>query len=134
MFRRFHQLVALVAIAGCAPGLHAEVVSDSESKLRVQVTLAESEAARREGLRAYTSLSTGEGLVLVFPGPSEVCITNAGVAFPIDAVFAEVGQVTGVESFDAGEAAVRCHRADEVLEVASGVANRVVPGDRILVE
>ncbi|MFK8003936.1 MAG: DUF192 domain-containing protein, partial [Polyangiales bacterium] len=126
------RLVALTLMAfcaGCAPSLQAEVLSGGETVLSVEVDLAESEDARRSGLRDYSSLSPEQGLLLVFPGVSEVCITNRGVAFAIDAVFVEAGRVSAVESFGAEEDSLRCHRADEVLEVVAGVASRVRVGD-----
>ncbi|MFT5352896.1 MAG: uncharacterized membrane protein (UPF0127 family) [Polyangiales bacterium] len=128
--RRF-SLLALLLLA-CSTSLRGEVRGGGETKLSVELDLAETEEERRTGLRAYASLSPEQGLLLVFPGPSEVCITNAGVAFGIDAVFVDAGDVTAVESFAAGEATPRCQRADEVLEVAVGVASRVEVGDRFV--
>ena len=101
-------LLVLCALDGCATPLYAAIIGGGESKLRVAVDLAETEDARRQGLRSYSSLSPDQGLALVFPGPSEVCITNEGVSFAIDAVFVEAGQVTAVESFAAGVSARRC--------------------------
>jgi uncharacterized membrane protein (UPF0127 family) len=112
--RRF-SLLALLLLA-CSTSLRGEVRGGGETKLSVELDLAETEEERRTGLRAYASLSPEQGLLLVFPGPSEVCITNAGVAF----------------GFAAGEATPRCQRADEVLEVAVGVASRVEVGDRFV--
>ena len=101
----------------------------------VQVEVASSEAARRDGLRGYDSLAADGGLLLSFPGASEVCIVNDGVAFAIDAVFAEGGVVTATElAIDAGDGTPRCHRADAVLEVNVGAAAQVQVGDDFIVE
>lgn len=117
------------ALLSCAAGYQGEVLGGGETKLRVVLELAEDEAARSRGLRGYASLAPDQGLLLVFPGPSEVCITNEGVVFGIDAVFVEAGRVTAVETFEAEEGALRCHRADEVLELAAGVAAEVNVND-----
>lgn len=126
---RWSGLVLALGLLSCASGYRGEILGGGETKLRVVLELAEGEAARRRGLRGYASLAPDQGLLLVFPGPSEVCITNEGVVFGIDAVFVEAGLVTAVESFEAGEDALRCHRADEVLELAAEVASEVNVND-----
>lgn len=121
--------VFALGLVACESGAAAVVERDGARVAEFAVDVAETADARREGLRGYDSLAPGVGLWIAFPVEDEVCITNEGVGFAIDAVYVAGGAVTAIESFGAGEAALRCARADAVLEVAGGEAGAIVIGD-----
>lgn len=96
--------VALLAclIGGCSgsePALRGRLVgADGLMGLELTVSIADTEYTRQEGLRLHGPLAHDEGLLLVFPTESTVCITNAGVPFPIDVIYlSEAGLVTATE-------------------------------------
>lgn len=116
----------ILLLGGCAD----DVVAIGEPvALSVRVRRAETAAERMEGLRGKT-LAPGEGLLLVFPVEDELCITNAGVTQPIDAVFiGEELAVTHVErAVAADDGTLRCARARWILEVRADAAASVVAG------
>ncbi|MEZ4325561.1 MAG: DUF192 domain-containing protein [Polyangiales bacterium] len=105
---------------------------DETLRLRAHVLVAETADERRMGLVGRREMAEGEGLLLLFPLEGEVCITNAEVVFPIDAVFADaLGRVVAVErSIAAGDPSLRCHAPVlTVLELTSGAALSVQPHD-----
>ncbi len=53
-------------------------------QLELSIAVAETDYERQEGLRLHGPLAKNEALLLVFPKETQVCITNAGVPFPID--------------------------------------------------
>ena len=128
-------LLSLALVAACSGPL-ARVERAGEVIVELDyLAVASTEAERRDGLRPYTPLENDSGLLLVFPGPSEVCIANDGVSYAIDVVFSEAESVTAVElAVPPDDATPRCHRADMVLEVQAGVAERVQIGDDFIVE
>ena len=93
----------LVALSACGDTGPAPVVvfledADGNVVLEVSAQVADTEAARAEGLRGYDTLPADEGLLLAFPSEGEVCITNAGVDFAIDVVYASTdGTVVAME-------------------------------------
>jgi len=89
-------------MVGCSapdPALRGRLVSaDGRTQLELTISIADTEYTRQEGLRLHGPLNDGEGLLLVFPTQSTVCITNAGVPFPIDVLYlSEAGLVTATE-------------------------------------
>lgn len=56
-------------------------------QLELTIVMAETDYERQEGLRLHGPLAENEALLLVFPKETQVCITNAGVPFPIDVVY-----------------------------------------------
>ena len=114
-------LLLALALAGCGSGSRVEFQREDMSVASFDVQVARTESERATGLMGQPPLSPGEGLLLVFPGPSEVCLTNAGVDFAIDALF--IGEDERVGSVLVGIAAndptPRCGRALMVLEVAA---------------
>lgn len=142
---RFLQVALLLVVsgavgcgndAGSGERVAVRVVgSDGTEHLSVDATLAESEAERREGLARFDTLDDDRGLLIVLPVEGEVCITNGGVGFAIDAVFAaEDGTVVAVErNIPMGDVTLRCHMSTRrILEVAAGVAGSVDAGDQLL--
>ncbi len=121
---------------GCDGEVEVQVLSDSgQERLTVCAALAQSASARKTGLRGSDGLANHQGLVLVFPAESEVCLVNQGVGFSIDAVLAdEQGEVVGLErAIVADDPELRCHpQVLHVLEVAAGVARSVRLGDRLM--
>ncbi len=98
-----------------------------EPILTLRVGLAEDELARREGLRAYPPLVPGQGLLLLFPGTSEVWI---------DAIFVDArGDVIQIErAIPAHDERARCvPETRAVLEVLAGAAGGARPGDQLVV-
>lgn len=138
--RRPALLAVLLAACGgeAAPPCDGEPLfvrgADGAELLRLCAEVATSEAARREGLAGHAPLGPDEALLLRFPVTGELCIHNAGVDFPIDALFLdEAGVVRASERFEADEPAARCHPAvADVLELAAGaqvpLGARVEPG------
>lgn len=140
MRARWGATLALVCVAitptllvACADIPLTEVWGpDGALRLRVDADVARTAEARRQGLAGRNGLDEGRGLLLVFPTEGEVCIDNAAVGFPIDALFASsAGQVVAIErSIPAGDTASRCHQpVAQVLELADGAARAVLLGD-----
>lgn len=79
---------SMVSCGDSEPGQRARLI-DSEGRVQLEltITVADTEHTRQEGLRLHGPLATNEGLLLVFPTETTVCITNAGVPFPIDVVY-----------------------------------------------
>lgn len=138
--RRSTLLALLVAACGggdepgCAGELLVVRVAGQGEVLRLCAEVATSEAARREGLAGHAPLGPHEALLLRFPVTGALCVHNAGVAFPIDALFLDAaGVVRASETFAADERAARCHPdVADVLELAAGaevpVGATVEPG------
>lgn len=100
-----------------------EVISHSGApNLSICASLAQTAEERRRGLQGQAPMAPGEGLLIVFPVEGEVCITNAGVDFAIDAAFVDASRaIVAVESYAAQEDRVRCHApVREVLELLQG--------------
>ena len=126
-------IAAAMIVASCGDELEAEVRDATGQRvLRVRVDLAETAEERRQGLRGRTQLGEREGLWLRFPVEGEVCLTNQGVGFDIDALFASrEGTIVAVErAIAADDGNPRCHDGTaDVLEVRAGVALGVGLGD-----
>lgn len=84
-------LLLLVATGGCGDDQTAQrgalVDASGQVQLELAITVADTEYERQEGLRLYGPLAKNAALLLVFPIETQVCITNAGVPFPIDVLF-----------------------------------------------
>ena len=133
--------LALFAIGlGCAASvsLVARVEGPTgEFRLEVRVEEALTEEERVLGLSEHESLAPGTGLLLRFPVEDELCIQNADVRFPIDAVFIDAGGVVRAIELHiaAGDASLRCHpETRDILEVGAGVASEVEVGDALFVD
>ena len=61
--------------------------ADGNAQLELEIAIAETEYERQEGLRLHGPLAPHEALLLIFPKEGRVCITNAGVPFPIDVIY-----------------------------------------------
>ncbi len=137
-------LAAVLAAAACSgaaavdtrvrierPGLSAPVVD-------VAVDVATTAEERMRGLRGRDALADGEGLLIEMPAVlDDVCIVNDGVAFDIDAVYADGdGAVIAVATnIVAGDGTPRCEDGvRHVLEVSAGVAAGVEPGDQLVID
>ncbi|MCB9617599.1 MAG: DUF192 domain-containing protein [Sandaracinus sp.] len=106
------------------------IMRGADVVLEVHVEVARDEDARREGLRGR-DLGDDEGLWMIFPAESEVCLVNDGVDFDVDAVFVVGGRAGSVATLRANEPSPVCHPASEVLEVRGGVATDVRAGDDV---
>ena len=134
--RRATLLLALALSAGCASSLDYVVVRDVFGAVTLRVALvgqALSATERAAGLRDYAPLAEDEGLLLRFPLEDEICIVNAGVDYPIDAVFllensGGTYRVNSVVSLAAEEIEAHCAVASAVLEVRQGTAASVNAG------
>jgi len=93
------KVIAFLLLAGLAscgenqPTQRGRLV-DAEGNvlIELQIALAETEYERQEGLRLRGPLAENEALLLVFPTETQVCITNAGVPFPIHALYFSASQ------------------------------------------
>ena len=94
--RKAIALLLLVGLASCgeSPSTQRGRLVDAEGNivLELQIALAETEYERQEGLRLHGPLAKNEALLLVFPAETQVCITNAGVPFPIHALYFSASQ------------------------------------------
>jgi len=84
-------LLLLGVVGGCGDDQPTQrgalVDADGNVQLELEITIAATEHERQEGLRLHGPLNEGTALLLVFPRETEVCISNAGVDFPIDVLF-----------------------------------------------
>ena len=119
-------ILLFTGIVGCGKGepvRHARLL-DAEGKvqLELEVAIADTEYERQEGLRLHGPLSEHEGLLLVFPTETQVCITNTGVPFPIDIVYVSATrQVIATEpNIPPSAPGPYCHPAQLVLELYGG--------------
>jgi uncharacterized membrane protein (UPF0127 family) len=89
--KRAIALLLLAEIASCGesqPTQRARLLdAEGNVQLELEIAIAETEYERQEGLRLHGPLAENEALLLVFPGETRVCITNAGVPFPIDVLY-----------------------------------------------
>jgi uncharacterized membrane protein (UPF0127 family) len=108
-------LLLLAAIASCGNDqtTHHGLLVDAngEAQLELEITIARTEYERQEGLRLHGPLAENAALLLVFPTEAEVCISNAGVPFPIDVLFLSAsGHVIGAQtSIPADSSGPYCH-------------------------
>ncbi len=104
-------LVACGAEAAEQGPTRARVLDASgDTLLEVAIEVAQTEEARREGLRSYPPLTAQQGLLLLFPIETTVCITNTGVPYPIDLLYASATrQVIAIETIPANAAGPYCH-------------------------
>lgn len=95
-------LLLWLGITSCGEGQPAHrarlLDADGNVQLELEVTIAETEYERQEGLRLHGPLAENEALLLVFPKESQVCITNTGVPFPIHVLYiSRTHQITATE-------------------------------------
>lgn len=123
--------LALLGLGACAEDPMVRIDGPAaERRLEVHVEVLREARERRRGLAGRQSLSRDTGVLLVAPIEDELCITNADVAFGIDAVFVdEARRVVRRSTLSAGDGQLVCARALAVLEVAAGVAAQVESGD-----
>lgn len=126
-------------LGGCAPcdGARVRIAGDDGAALlEVCAEVATSEQERRAGLAGRAGLDEGAGLWMEFPIEGEVCVTGAGMRFPIDVVM--VGASLAVARVGAlgiqDEGALCAPGIQYVLEVGAGEAAGVSAGDEVEVE
>jgi uncharacterized membrane protein (UPF0127 family) len=116
-------LLLLIGVAGCGesqPAQRARLLdADGNVQLELVLAIAETEYERQEGLRLHGPLAENEALLLIFPRESEVCITNAGVPFPIQVLYiSTTHQITAAEPHIPPNApGPYCHPARLALEL-----------------
>ena len=116
-------VLLLAGMLGCGdsqPSPRARLLDGHGNvQLELEITLAETEYERQEGLRLRGPLAANEALLLVFPKESRVCISNLGVPFPIDVVYlSATRQVIATElSIPAHAPGPYCHQAQLALEL-----------------
>jgi uncharacterized membrane protein (UPF0127 family) len=128
-------LVGLLGLLACGdegagPPTKAQILSESgEILLEVAVDLADTEEELQDGLRRFPPLAQDEGLLLLFPTETTVCIANAGIAYPIDVLYASADrQVIAVESVPADAPGPYCHPDTAmVLELRGGALQSTNP-------
>jgi len=109
--------LALIGLVACGDeaveqgATRAQILDASgDVLLEVAIQVAETEDALREGLRRYPPLAQDEGLLLLFPVETTICITNTGVPYPIDVLYASATrQVIAVETIPADAPGPYCH-------------------------
>jgi uncharacterized membrane protein (UPF0127 family) len=133
------RLVSVLALllAGCgdAPLRVRVEAPDGGVALAVTADEAITAAERMAGLAALPPLREGEGLLLEFPVEGEVCLVNEGVAYAIDAVYADsAGRVAAIErAIPPEDSAFHCRPGTRtVLEVLAGAASAVAPDDTMV--
>ena len=130
--------LALLSLGGvacaCPTSTRLSVEDESGETLPFCVEVADTEAARRRGLRGRDALAPDEGLLLTFSLEDEICIVNEGVAFDIDLLYArDDGTVVAVErNVRSGDPSPRCHAGvAQVLETAAGALDPLPRPTRI---
>lgn len=121
--------VLLAWLVACSP---CEQRAVSVGALGVCAEVADTEAARAQGLSGREALEADEGLLLDFPIADEICIVNEGVSFPIDAIYIAPDDtvIAIAPNLPAGDATPRCiTNTQRVLEVNAGVSSTVAIGD-----
>ncbi len=107
-------LCALSFLLAC--GTMANISLPSGEERCVALRVAESASERARGLVGMPPLNPQEGLLIVFPGESEVCITGEGVGYAIEAHFIDrSGVVRHTARIE--ESTVECASAAYVLEL-----------------
>jgi uncharacterized membrane protein (UPF0127 family) len=116
-------LLLLAGMLGCAdsqPTLRARLLDDDGNvQIELEIRLAETEYERQEGLRLHGPLAANEALLLVLPKETRLCITNAGVPFPIDVIYVSATRrVIATElNIPANAPGPYCHQAQLALEL-----------------
>lgn len=127
--RRAPSIAGLLAILGaCSPCDDRRV---RVGALEICAEVADTEAARAQGLAGRAPLEADEGLLLDFPVADEICIVNAGVGFAIDAIYvAPSDEVVAIErDIPADDPTPRCvEDTKRVLEVSAGVSAAIELG------
>lgn len=140
-------LLVLLVFAGCGedpvepradnavPLTHEAVIQREGAELkRFRVGVVDTLGGRARGLSAFAPIEEGVGLVLAFDTPTRACIFNGPVDYPIDVAYVSaLGDIRGIEQFDAGELESRCYDDIlDVLEVRLDALNGIAAGDRAL--
>jgi uncharacterized membrane protein (UPF0127 family) len=116
-------LLLLAGLASCGdaqPTQRARLLDDDGNTLLVlEIAIADTAYERQEGLRLHGPLAKNQALLMVFPKETQVCLTNTGVPYPIDALYlSPTGQVTAAEpNIPAQAPGPYCHPAQQVLEL-----------------
>lgn len=104
----------------------------------VEVEIADTAHERQQGLSGRPSLSTGKGMLFLFPAPDRYGFWMKNVAFPLDILWIARGRVVGIEervpTVPLGEDPPLYYPAEpvmHVLEVPAGWADEhgIKPGD-----
>ncbi|MDH3200968.1 MAG: DUF192 domain-containing protein [Myxococcales bacterium] len=128
--------LALIGLAACGDAgaeqgaTRAQILNaNGDVLLEVAIWVAETEDELREGLRRYPPLAQDEGLLLLFPVETTICITNTGVPYPIDVVYASADrQVIAVETIPADAPGHYCHpQTAMALELQGGALRSTNP-------
>jgi uncharacterized membrane protein (UPF0127 family) len=84
-------LLLLMGVVSCGesqPAQRARLLdANGNVQMELDIVIAETEYERQEGLRLHGPLAENGALLLIFPRESQVCITNAGVPFPIHVLY-----------------------------------------------
>ena len=118
--RKAIALVLLMGIASCGespPPLHARLLdTDGNVQVELEISIAETEYERQEGLRLHGPLAENQALLLIFPREAQVCISNTGVPFPIDVLYISSShQITATEPhIPANAPGPYCHPATQL--------------------
>ncbi len=123
--------IALLAAIGCGEPATAPTtalleigVTDATGAVRlaIEATAVSQEADLRQGLLGRPALLPGEGLLLLFPIETNICIANLEVNYPIEALFLTAsGQVIALEYLEAQAPQPVCHLGTGmVLELPAG--------------
>lgn len=125
-------------VAGCGGGdrvLLRVLGEDGQVELEIHAEIARSPVERTTGLKQWGErIELDEGLLIELPLEDDVCISNEGVAFAIDAIFVDGdANVTAIErNLAADSAETLCHdHIHYIVEVGSGVADEVNVGSRL---
>ena len=90
--------------------------------------------ARSLGLGARESYPAGRGMFFLFPTADQYGFWMKGMQFPIDIIFLSQGRIVSIErSFQPTDSRVVTppEPVDQVLEVNSGEADHLLPGNRL---
>ncbi|UCF48044.1 MAG: DUF192 domain-containing protein [Myxococcales bacterium] len=114
-------LLVAAGVTSCGDSQSAQwgrlLDADGNVLLELEIAIAQTEYERHEGLRLHGPLAPNEGLLLVFPEEGRVCITNAGVPFPIDVIYLSADrQVIAIErNIPANAPGPYCHPTTQLV-------------------
>jgi uncharacterized membrane protein (UPF0127 family) len=117
-------LAGVVAVITPQKEFHVTV-----GRVQFSVEVADNPAAWRKGLVGHAPLKSGEGMLFLFPTPTQKTFWMKDMTYPIDIIWIRDGKVIGIAEDaqpDNGEVVYPSPGAvDSVLEVAAGERKRL---------
>lgn len=120
----------------CAPcdGTRVEIRDDDgATSLQACVDVARTAEERRRGLAGEPDLPEGGGMLFEFPVTGEVCMTGAGMLFPITVAFVDEDlSIIAVSPLSPGGAPICERPARYALELSRSAEGKLEVGDHLV--